>query len=280
MKYAQLVIGPAGSGKSTYCATIQDHCKTIGRNIFVVNLDPAAENFAYNCDVDIRELISVEDVLDDKEIKMGPNGALIFCMEYFVKNLEWLKEQLQEGEDDYFLFDCPGQIELYSHLDLIQQIIIKLQEWEFSICNVFILDSNFCLDSNKFISASFTALSTIVSFTTPSINVLSKLDLLNKEEKSFVKNFLEDEELQNNLINSIDDGQQQKDKWTEKYSKLTQSLLIVLNDYSLVKFLPLDISDEDSIQELLSVIDVTIQYGEDADVKDRFPQFADNLDDY
>uniref|UniRef100_A0A915M9N3 GPN-loop GTPase 3 n=1 Tax=Meloidogyne javanica TaxID=6303 RepID=A0A915M9N3_MELJA len=229
MKYAQLVIGPAGSGKSTYCATIQDHCKTIGRSIFVVNLDPAAENFAYNCDVDIRELISVEDVLDDKEIKMGPNGALIFCMEYFVKNLEWLKEQLQEGEDDYFLFD---------------------------------------------------SLSTIVSFTTPSINVLSKLDLLNKEEKSFVKNFLEDEELQNNLINSIDDGQQQKDKWTEKYSKLTQSLLIVLNDYSLVKFLPLDISDEDSIQELLSVIDVTIQYGEDADVKDRFPQFADNLDDY
>uniref|UniRef100_A0A915LP18 GPN-loop GTPase 3 n=1 Tax=Meloidogyne javanica TaxID=6303 RepID=A0A915LP18_MELJA len=255
MKYAQLVIGPAGSGKSTYCATIQDHCKTIGRNIFVVNLDPAAENFTYNCDVDIRELISVEDVLDDKEIKMGPNGALIFCMEYFVKNLEWLKEQLQEGEDDYFLFDCPGQIELYSHLDLLQQIIIKLQEWEFT-------------------------LSTIVSFTTPSINVLSKLDLLNKEEKSFVKNFLEDEELQNNLINSIDDGQQQKDKWTEKYSKLTQSLLIVLNDYSLVKFLPLDISDEDSIQELLSVIDVTIQYGEDADVKDRFPQFADNLDDY
>ena len=58
-----------------------------------------------------------------------------------------------------------------------------------------------CLKNN------FSALSTIVSFTTPSINVLSKLDLLNKEEKSFVKNFLEDEELQNNLINSIDDGQ-------------------------------------------------------------------------
>ncbi|KAL7078228.1 hypothetical protein ACQ4LE_002384 [Meloidogyne hapla] len=277
MKYAQLVIGPAGSGKSTYCATIQDHCKTIGRNIFVVNLDPAAETFAYDCAVDIRELISVEDVLDDKEIKMGPNGALIFCMEYFVKNLEWLKEQLEEGEDDYFLFDCPGQIELYSHLNIIQQIISKLQEWEFSICNVFILDSNFCLDPNKFISASFTALSTIVSFTTPSVNVLSKLDLLNKEEKSFIKNFLEDEELQNNLV--IDD-EEQKDKWSEKYSKLTQSLLIVLNDYNLVKFLPLDISDEDSIQEILSVIDVTIQYGEDADVKDRFPQLANDLDDY
>ena len=27
---------------------------------------------------------------------------------YFVKNFEWLEEQLGEGEDDYFLFDCPG----------------------------------------------------------------------------------------------------------------------------------------------------------------------------
>jgi len=71
-----------------------------------------------------------------------------------------------------------------------------------------------CLKNN------FLALSTIVSFTTPSINVLSKLDLLNKEEKSFVKNFLEDEELQNNLINSIDDGQVKKLNFFEFYKIL------------------------------------------------------------
>lgn len=40
-----------------------------------------------------------------------------------------------------------------------------------------------------------------------------------------------------------------------------------LNDYSLVQFLPLDISDEDSIGDLLLYIDSTIQYGEDLDVK-------------
>ena len=31
------------------------------------------------------------------------------CCRYFVKNFEWLEEQIGEGEDDYYLFDCPGQ---------------------------------------------------------------------------------------------------------------------------------------------------------------------------
>jgi hypothetical protein len=46
-KYAQLVIGPAGSGKSTYCSSIFKHCDTVGRTVHVVNLDPAAEHFDY-----------------------------------------------------------------------------------------------------------------------------------------------------------------------------------------------------------------------------------------
>lgn len=40
-----------------------------------------------------------------------------------------------------------------------------------------------------------------------------------------------------------------------------------IDDYSLVQFLPLDITDEDSVTELLLYIDNTIQYGEDLDVK-------------
>lgn len=52
------------------------------RNIWVINLDPAAEIFTYKCDFDIRELISVDDVCE--ELKLGPNGALVFCIEYLL----------------------------------------------------------------------------------------------------------------------------------------------------------------------------------------------------
>ena len=30
---------------------------------------------------DIRDLISVDDVMDDEDLKLGPNGGLVFCME-------------------------------------------------------------------------------------------------------------------------------------------------------------------------------------------------------
>lgn len=33
--------------QSTYCASLHQHCETIGRAVHIVNLDPAAENFDY-----------------------------------------------------------------------------------------------------------------------------------------------------------------------------------------------------------------------------------------
>jgi hypothetical protein len=61
---------------------MQDHAATLKRTIKVINLDPAAEKFEYNCDIDIRELITASDVME--KLKFGPNGALIYCMEYII----------------------------------------------------------------------------------------------------------------------------------------------------------------------------------------------------
>lgn len=57
---------------------------------------------------DIRELIQVDDVMEDDSLRFGPNGGLVFCMEYFASNFDWLEENLGHVEDDYILFDCPG----------------------------------------------------------------------------------------------------------------------------------------------------------------------------
>ena len=109
MRYAQLVVGPAGSGKSTYCSTIVRHCENIGRTVHVVNLDPAAEYFDYPVLVDTRELVQLEDVMEAEDLKLGPNGGLVFCMEYLVQSMEWLEEKLGFAEEDYIIFDCPGK---------------------------------------------------------------------------------------------------------------------------------------------------------------------------
>jgi hypothetical protein len=57
---------------------------------------------------DIRELIEVDDVMEDESLRFGPNGGLVFCMEYFANNFDWLENCLGHVEDDYILFDCPG----------------------------------------------------------------------------------------------------------------------------------------------------------------------------
>lgn len=56
--------------------------------------------------------------------------------------------------------------------------------------------------------------------------------------------------------------------YRKKFHKLNRALAKVIQDYSLVKFHPLDVSDEDSVNDLLQIIDNVLQYGEDQDVKE------------
>lgn len=67
------------------------------------------DNLILSVSSDIRELIQVDDVMEDDSLRFGPNGGLVFCMEYFANNFDWLEESLGHVEDDYILFDCPGK---------------------------------------------------------------------------------------------------------------------------------------------------------------------------
>ena len=65
--------------QTTFCAALINHLRISKRSCFYVNLDPAAEDFAYEPDLDIKELISLEEVMED--MGLGPNGGLIYCFE-------------------------------------------------------------------------------------------------------------------------------------------------------------------------------------------------------
>lgn len=184
--------------QSTYCHTIQEHCKTIRRTCRVINLDPAAETFLYqptvgttatlrkNIPSDVRELITAEEVM--KEMDLGPNGALIYSMEYMVKKIDWLEETFESSfaDDDFILIDCPGQIELYTHHTGIQKFLKRLENWDYRIVGVYCIDVSFATDTIKFISGAMSALSTMLLLEIPHINVLTKFDLLNQTDKDNV----------------------------------------------------------------------------------------------
>lgn len=129
LRFGQVVIGPPGSGKTTYCQAMQEFLTHLGRKVVVVNMDPANDGLPYSCAVDISELVTLDDVMDG--LKLGPNGGLLYCMEYVEANLDWLENKLKEHLDCYFLFDCPGQVELYTHQNSVGKYILAIGKVEF-----------------------------------------------------------------------------------------------------------------------------------------------------
>lgn len=300
--FIQLVMGPAGSGKSTYCTIIQEHCATLGRvrrrTVHVGNLDPAAEHFGYDLAFDIRDLITVEDVME--ELGLGPNGALIYCMEYLLENMDWLSEELDGfDDDDYLVLDCPGQIELYTHVPIMNRIVEQMSTWGHTsrIASVFVVDATFVCDAPKFISGALLSLSAMIALELPHVNVLSKCDLIDEDkianildtesatmlwQKEEYNKSVEDEALANKLKSLEEDKSQEEQNESKKkssderqrmaarrrkHNRLTEAICVLLDDYSMVSFVPLNIRDEESIDHVLAHVDHTIQYGEDLEVR-------------
>lgn len=110
---------------------MQEFLTHLGRKVVVVNMDPANEGLPYSCAVDISELVTLDDVMDG--LKLGPNGGLLYCMEYVEANLDWLENKLKQYSDYYFLFDCPGQVELYTHQSSVKNIFSQLAKWNFRV---------------------------------------------------------------------------------------------------------------------------------------------------
>lgn len=100
MPFGQVVVGPPGSGKSTYCAALARHLASSGRSVAVVNLDPANDALVYEAALDVSELVGLEAV--QEETGLGPNGGLIWAMEYLETNIDWLLDRLRpltQGEE-------------------------------------------------------------------------------------------------------------------------------------------------------------------------------------
>jgi hypothetical protein len=286
----QIVMGPAGSGKSTYCQAMQEHATTLAgtrrRRIHVANLDPAAEIFQYDTAFDVRDLISVEEVME--ELGLGPNGGLLYCMEYLVENLDWLHDELEMFQDDeYLILDCPGQLELYTHVPIMRRILDSMRIWgyESSMVSVFCVDAAFLIDASKFLSGSLLSLSAMVALELPHVNVLTKCDLMPREDVERILGYGSatqlwdlDQDRQSLLVTDLDDDMNEG-KGEERHrhrrlearrrqrNRLTDAIGQLLDDYAMVSFIPLNLNEEDSIEHVLATVDHAIQYGEDLEIR-------------
>lgn len=249
--YGQLIIGPPGAGKTTYCEKMSNLLKKVGRRVIVVNLDPANDTLSYECDIDIRKLIILEEVMDHHNL--GPNGALLYCMQYLEQNIDWLLGQLKCEHGTNFIFDLPGQVELYCHHDTITNIFSKISEKaNLQLCVVHLVDSHHCSDAGKFISALMLSLTAMLKIALPHVNLLTKVDLMKKhmDKLEFGIDFYTEVLDLNYLLDSLD-----ADKFTTKYKKLNSALVSIIEDYSLVSFQLVNMFNEKSLKSVKNLVD-------------------------
>ena len=176
-------IGTAGSGKSTLTASMQQWCQDRGLDAIIVNLDPGAENLPYEPDVDIRDWISLREVMDAN--KLGPNGAQIACADMIALNTEDVKKSITSFKADYILLDTPGQLELFVFREAGKYTVKFLSPEKSILC--YLLDPLLAKSASGFVSQLLLAITTNLRLNQPQINILSKADLLNKKEQALIQ---------------------------------------------------------------------------------------------
>lgn len=286
-RYGTIIMGPAGAGKTTFCSSLIQHLKNNRRSCFYVNLDPAAEEFAFEPDVDIKDLITLEDVME--ELHLGPNGGLIYCFEFLMENLDFLTDPLEEVSDEYLIIiDMPGQIELYSHVPVVPNLLKALTRGSLNIsmCAAYLLESTFIVDRAKFFSGTLSAMSAMLMLELPHVNILSKMDLVKGQvARRDLKRFIEadigllqdapESGLMYDHKEKFDAGIQEDVTSGKNYANLNRAVGHLIDEFSLVSFLKLDAQDEDSIGAVLSYIDDAIQFHESQEPKEPNDEIAE-----
>ncbi|KAG7196810.1 hypothetical protein KM043_016923 [Ampulex compressa] len=222
----------------------------VGRKVAVINIDPANENMKYKPLIDISELIKHEEVM--ALCGLGPNGALVYCIEFLEANVNWLISKILNLKDHYLIIDCPGQVELYTHHKSITTIAEKLSENLIQLCSVHLIDSHHCSDPGKYLSSLILCTTTMLHLGLPHVNVMTKFDHMIKfsDRLDFNMDFYMEVLDLHYLLKKLD-----KNLLTSRYKKLNAALTSLVEDYSLVSFLPLDIFNQVQLQGVKNAVD-------------------------
>ena len=283
MPFAQLIIGPPGSGKSTYCDGMQQFLSAIGRKTSVVNLDPANDQTSYPCALDIRDLVTLEQIMADEEL--GPNGGVLYALEELEHNRQWLEEGLKGLGEDYVLFDCPGQVELFTHHASLRNVFFRIQKMGyrvrfsplvefFSFCplSLFLgvekadgdvgsklvalhLTDSYCLTlPSLYISSLLLSLRAMLQMDLPHLNVLTKIDKLSGYGPLpfNLKYYTEVQDLSYFLPHLASENPMMRHP---KFEGLNNAVVELVEDFGLVGFETLAVEDKRSMMTLLQAID-------------------------
>jgi len=244
-------IGTAGSGKSTLTYNFQQWMNLRGLDAITVNLDPGAENLPYDPDVDIRDWISLKEVMDS--YGLGPNGAQIACADMLALNTSDIKKSIESFKTDYVLMDTPGQLELFVFREA-GKFIIKFLNPNRSII-AYLLDPSLAKTASGFVSQILLSISTNFRLGLSQINILSKSDTLINQELDQIKSWSDNTEQLSEAINSEE---------ASIYREISEKILHLISEFESQGILfPTGKLDFMGIEDIYTQIQLQFEGGED-----------------
>lgn len=188
-----IVIGMAGSGKSTFTASLRNHLAeqagpddedkeaepSAGSSRisapYMVNLDPAVGYIGYDPNVDIRDTVDYARVME--QYNLGPNGGILTALNLFTTKFDQVLGILEKRalEVDHIVLDTPGQIEIFTW-SASGSIITDALASSMPTCVAYIIDTPRTTAPATFMSNMLYACSILYKTKLPFVLVFNKTD--------------------------------------------------------------------------------------------------------
>ncbi len=244
--------GTAGSGKSLLTSKIYEYYTSNGAFVAILNLDPGVDSLPYTCDIDVRDQIDIVSIM--KQYELGPNGALIMANDLIASKIDQLQDQIDDVNPDYLLIDTPGQIELFAYRTsgpfLVQNLNLDEK------MSIFLFDGALVTTPVNFVSIALLATSIKLRLGLPTINVLTKTDLIGDKLKDILNWSTNLSALENSIAQEVDG----------EFYTLTTTILRSLNLGGFAQgLIPISNSTGEGMVNLQSALSRSINLGEEVE---------------